>query len=434
MGHITTRQTYKKLRERLDRLPVGAPGSGPIYEILKTLYTAEEAELAAQLPLKFKSLHGIARKLGVTEDTLRPKLEAMADKGLVLDFELGGKMRYMLTPTVVGFFEFSMMRVREDVDQSHLAGLFHEYLLGQPDFAEQLSPDTQTSLFRTLVHEEALPESYAEVLDWERATWLVENAGAWAVGLCYCRHIAHHRGADCQKFRMECCMTLGPGADYTTRHGLAKKIDKSQALDLLTETREAGLVHLGDNVQRNPTFICNCCGCCCEVMLAFKKFKMFGDTFTSNFIARVDTEKCNGCRKCAKACPVDAIDILTKPRTVDGKKVKWLAKVDPAVCLGCGVCELECKFDAMHMEPREKRRIAPEDTMTRVLSMALEQGKLQELLIDEGEGPTAHAANAMLGAILKLPPAKQLLARQQLRSRFVDFLVSGAKKAGVKSV
>ncbi len=434
MGHIAAKSTYEKLRRRLDKLPVGAPGRGVIYEILATLYTPEEAELGARMPLRFSSLGAISRKLGIPEDSLQPRLEKMADKGLVLDMFIGGKMRYMITPTIVGFIEFSMMRVRDDIDQTHLAGLVHRYLLEEPDFANQFDPASKTSLFRTLIHEDTLPENYAEVLDWERASYLVENAGRWAVGLCYCRHVAHHRGEDCTKFRLESCMTIGAGADYCVRHNLAREIDKSEALDLLSETREAGLVHLGDNVQRNPTFICNCCGCCCEVMLGFKKFSMFGDTFTSNFLARVDADKCNGCKKCKKACPVDAIDISEKRRTLEGKKLRWLASVDPSICLGCGVCARECKFEAMKMIPRERRKLTPLNTMTRVLSMALEQGKLQDLLVDADDGLGALAAGSLLGAIFKLPPAKQLLARDEFRSRFIEFLASGAKKAGIKSI
>ncbi|MBW1808743.1 MAG: 4Fe-4S dicluster domain-containing protein [Deltaproteobacteria bacterium] len=434
MGHLATKATYKKLRERLDLLPVGAPGQSTIYEILKITHTPEEAELCCQMPLKFSTLGALSRKLGIPRDSLRPKLETMADKGLILDMLIGGKMRYMITPTIIGFIEFSMMRIRDDVDQKHLANLYHRYLLEEPDFANQFKPGTKTSLFRTLVHETTLPENYTEVLDWERATHIVESAVARAVSLCHCRHVTHHRGEDCKKIRMEVCLSLNIGADYLSRHGLARLISKEEALDLLVETREAGLVHLGDNVQNRPGFICNCCGCCCEVMGAMKNFGMFENTFSSNFEARVDNQACTGCKKCQKACPANAIDIIDKPRTKKGKKYKFLAKVDPKVCLGCGVCIPECKFDSMAMVPRAQRRITPRSTFTRVLTMALEQGKLHQMLIDADSGVMAHTANAMLGAILDLPPAKQLLARDELRSRFIEFLISGAKKAGIEEV
>lgn len=437
MGHLASKDAYRRLRARLDQFPVGAPGKTTIYEILRTAFTEEEAALGARLPFRFATLGALERRTGIARGELEARLAAMAEKGLVMDVRLGDKTRYMLSPTVVGFFEFSMMRVRDDIDQKRMAELIHRYLIEEPDFAGQFREGLRAAPFRALVHEEALgeerPETYTEVLDWERASHLLDTADQFAVGLCHCRHVAHHTGHDCGKFRMESCLTLGPWSDYVLRHGFARSISREEARDLLAESRDAGLVHLGDNVQRRPAFICNCCGCCCEVLGSFKRFRMFGDAFSSNFEATVDDAACTGCRRCEKACPVLAIDIVDAPAALlaAGKKGKKLAVVDQNVCLGCGVCVLSCKDDALEMAPRPQRRIAPETAFQRVLLMAVEQGKLANLLFDPEDGLTAQTANVLLGAILRLPPAKQLLARESLRSRFVDWILSGAKKTGV---
>lgn len=431
MGHLAGKRSYKKLRERLNQMPVGAPGRKTIYEILKIIFTPEEAELASKMPLTPQSLNKIARNLKMSPDQLRPRLEAMADKGMLMDFNLGGKVRYMLSPTIVGVFEFTMMRIRDDIDQKKVAGLIHRFVVEERDFIDSFNRKAHTSLFRTLVHEVTLPEDYAEVLDWEKASHVVGNAGKWAVGLCHCRHVEHHRGHDCQKFKMDSCLSLGMGADYLTRHKLAREIGKTEALDLILQTREAGLVHLCDNIKNRPTFICQCCGCCCEVMSAFKKFRVFGATFSSNFMATPNESKCTGCRKCERACPVNAIDKVDRPRTMNGKKYRWVVEVDEEMCLGCGVCAMKCEYDSMKMAPRAQRRIAPESTVARVMTMALEQGKLHHYLAELGSGTTAQVMGAIAGAVLRLPPAKQLLARDALKSRFINYVLSRARRARV---
>jgi ferredoxin len=431
MGHLTANGVYGELRRRLDKYPVGAPDSEQIYEILRLVFSEEEARLAAQMPMMPAGLKEISRRTGLDAATLQTRLEAMADKGLILDFDMRGKKYFMLPPTVLGFFEFSMMRRREDLDQKRLAGLFHGVLMDGPDFSSQFE-QSESAPFRIRVHETALPEgTFTEILDYERATVMVETARQWSVALCHCRHTAHHLGADCTKFKMESCLSLNGGAEWSTRHGLARAIGKTEALDLLAEARAHGLVYSGDNVQHQPTFVCLCCGCCCGVLAAFKKFRPAEPAFSSNFQADIDPAACTGCGKCAKACPVGVIDQLDSPHAVGERTFKKLSKVDAAMCLGCGVCHGACQFGALAMKPRARRRITPETAAKRILSHAIDQGKLQHLILDDTQGFGLLAANRLLGAILSLPPAKQLLARQELKSRFVDRLLSRVKKSGV---
>ncbi|HSQ14976.1 MAG TPA: (Fe-S)-binding protein, partial [Candidatus Binatia bacterium] len=101
MGHIRNGEgVYGRLQKRLDRFPIGAPPASALYEILKRLYTEEEAEVGARMPIRFTDLAGIARRTKKSPAELRLLLDRMADKGLVMDFVRNGKTSYMLSPTL----------------------------------------------------------------------------------------------------------------------------------------------------------------------------------------------------------------------------------------------------------------------------------------------------------------------------------------------
>jgi Pyruvate/2-oxoacid:ferredoxin oxidoreductase delta subunit len=417
LAHSHHPESVAHLQQQLDRYPVGAPGGELIFDILRTLFTPEEAELAARLPLGFSTLEKLSRRLGMPQNQLRTKLSSLADKGLIVDFFLGGETKYALPPTVVGLFEFSMMRVRGDIDQRHLAQLFHRYLVEEPAFWLCMR-DNQTTPFRTLIHEEALPPEYTEVLDYERAERLIEQETQVAVGLCHCRHVAQHRGEECRVFPLESCLSFGASADYLVRHRLARTIDTKTALKLVRESHEQGMVHLCDNVRSQPSFLCNCCSCCCEVLAGYRNMDFIGNVFCSNFEASVKEPLCLGCQDCVAACPVGAI----KATGANSSGVE----VDRSICLGCGVCVSACGADAMVMVPRAQKRLVPENSIKRTLMMALENGTLQNLLSDPHANLPSLALNRLLGAILRLPPARRLLAREAIGSRFVDFLAARA--------
>ena len=427
MGHITLKQ-YEKLRNRLDKSPVGAPHHRALYDILAHVFTSEEADMACKMPMGFASTRRLARIAGMPEDKAQSLLEGMAGRGLVFDLEREGKFVWYLNPLVVGIFEFTMMRTRTDIDQKEVSKLIYEYLFEDPTraFLKELGTAGETQLFRPLAHEDMLKQGYSEVLDWEKATHLIENAGRWTVGLCHCRHIAHHRDEECvaaSKVRdepIEVCLSFGEASNHFLRRGTAREISKQEAMDIMVETRELNCVQLGDNVQERPMFICYCCGCCCEVLKGYRMVRDQGLVMSSGFAPVIDSDNCNGCGRCVKVCPVDALSV-----TGQGKEKNAVLDLD--ICLGCAVCARSCNQDALKMERCSKRVHTPRTTLEKVVRMGLERGKLQNLLFDNPENLTHGAMRNFVGVILNLPPAKRLLAREQLKSRFVQFLMGAAK-------
>ena len=419
-------QSYRLLQQRLDRNVTGAPDSPVFLRILRLLFTPEEADLARRIPTTFISLRRLSRRAGIAEERLADMAASMAERGLIFDLERDGKRYMALAPVVIGFFEFTFMRAREGYPIEELAQLFDQYFFEREDFARAVFAG-QTQIGRSLVRDEALPDGdHAEVLDWERASAIVERARIHAVSLCACRHHALLSGHPCSQ-PLRTCLSLNMGADLLVRQGIAEPIGCGEAMRILEEAKRAGLAQTGDNVQREVSYICNCCGCSCGMMNAIRRFDIRNAIVTSNWISTIDPERCNGCTRCAKACPVSAITIAEDQQ--DGRKRKWAVR-DADLCLGCGVCYTKCRRGAVAMRQRARRVFTPETTFDRIVAMAIERGKLGDLLLDNLEGWGAQALARVVHIVEQTPLPLVVNAIAPLKSIFLSAVVRAARRSG----
>jgi ferredoxin len=427
MAHHNTIKTsgYNSLVQRLNIFPQGAPPTEFLFKILKVLFSEREAKLVSELPIKPFTDKKAAAIWKLSLSDAKIILNDLADRGILLDYENDGNTTYVLPPPMAGFFEFSLMRYRNDIDQKVLSELFYQYLNVEEDFIKALFLDGKTQVGRVFVNESVLTnENALHVLDFERASEVIKTASQIGVGVCYCRHKMEHVGKNCGA-PMDICMTFNGPAESLVRHGIAREVDVAEGLDLLNKACELKLVQFGENVQKKVGFICNCCGCCCEALITARKFGFSNPVHTTNFIPAIIDEKCNGCGKCVSLCPVEAMTLVTAgdPHKPGRKK----AKLDNDQCLGCGVCLKGCNVDALELQSRKERVITPVNSVHRVVLMAIERGKLHNLFFDNQVLFSHRAMAAVLGVILKLPPAKQILASNQFKSRYLLALIKRRK-------
>jgi Na+-translocating ferredoxin:NAD+ oxidoreductase RNF subunit RnfB len=428
MAHLNTRTGYEQLVERLNRFPQGAPPSDLLYAILKLLFSEKEAGLVSRLPIKPFTVETASRAWKMSLSEAQKVLDELASRAILLDMEQNGTTVYCLPPPMAGFFEFSMMRLRTDVDQKVLGELFYQYMNVEEDFIKALFTHGETQLGRAFVQEPMLTnENALHVLDYERASQVIQTASHIGVGVCYCRHKMQHVGRACDA-PMDICMTFGNSAASLTKHGYARPVSVAECMGLLDQAYERGLVQFGENVQRGANFICNCCGCCCEALIAQRRFGSLNPIHTTHFIPLVNQETCNGCVKCMNACPVEAMTLVSAndPHRPQRRK----AKVDQDICLGCGVCVRACPTNSLTLELRPERTsrvITPVSSTHRVVVMAIERGKLQNLIFDNQVLASHRAMAAVLGVILRLPPAKQIMASEQMKSKYVVTLLNWLK-------
>ncbi len=421
MSHIASKSAYKNLEERLNRFPQGAPPSDTLYKILAILFSEKEAAFVAQLPIRPFTAVKAAKIWHMSIMEADKILKGLASRCILLDMETNGEVRYMLPPPMAGFLEFSMMRTRDDIDQHLLAELFYQYMNVEEDFVKELFFSTETRLGRVFVNESVLEaENTVQILDFERASHVINTAEHIGIGLCYCRHKMEHVGKNCNAPIEDICMTFGTAADSLIRHDYARRVDASECMEILHKAYEYNLVQCGENVKSGVSFICNCCGCCCEALVAAKKFGNLHPVETTGFLPVLNKDACIGCGKCEKACQVQVI----KMSETDGKKTPV---IDENLCLGCGLCVRACPNKSLSLKSTGRKVITPSTSVHRVVLMAIEKGMLQELIFDNKALYSHRAMAAILSAILKLPPVKKAMASEQMRSIYLEKLINRQK-------
>ncbi len=347
MGHHGAKENLVPLIDRLNRYPIGLFDNEKLRQILAYLFSEDEALVASRFPLEESTLNELKRATGIEKKRLLPILESMAEKGLVMDLKYGEITYYLLMPGLIGFFEFTFMKQRADLPVPELAKLMTEYLYDDPEQGQAREFfGSKTQLTRSLPYEEHIPVS-SVVTSYESARDIVTQAGYGAVGQCYCRHKKEHLHESCDKNApiQGICISLGTAAKFMVRRGFAEEKSTEELLKVIDIAREHNLTHITDNIRHKPSFICNCCSCCCELLGGV--LQGFTDGVAkANYTLEVNRETCLGCGMCAKVCNVKGLDLT--PRV---KKEKRKLLIDEAICLGCGACISACQTHSLSLVP-----------------------------------------------------------------------------------
>ena len=333
-------ETYQKLAERLDALPNGFPStdSGVELRLLAKLFTPEEAALAATMRLTREPAETIAEQIGIDRDTAYERLKQMARKGLIRIKRGRGALLFGLMPFAVGFYEEQLPRMDEE-----LATLVEQYLQEtRGGGITQHAPALQ----RVIPVETSIPFEL-EIFPHERASELLKNAKSWGVRDCICRLQQRLIGKGCDH-PVENCLVFAPVEGAFDHSEVDRAISKEEALQILHEAEEAGLVHSTGNYVGPHYYICNCCTCCCGIMRGVAEFGVPRAIAKADFRAFVDAELCIGCGDCIERCQFEALSVAED-----------LCAVDEVRCVGCGVCATVCPTEALRLERRPKGEVSP---------------------------------------------------------------------------
>lgn len=356
-------ELWKRLRETLDQLSTGYPATdaGVEIEILKSIFTEEEAALFLDLIPFPETPAAAAERLGRDPDELAARMEEMARKGQLMRSRAGGTPSYSIVPFVVGILEFQVKRLAEDAE---LARKVQEY-------AARGFIQTLQSL--KTPHQRTIPVDRALVVEWpvaayEDAVAILESQDRIALAPCVCRQMSARtrpEGDRCGK-PLDTCLIFGGAAEYYVENGMGRMISAEEAVRVIRKSEEAGLVIQPVNAQK-PAGICSCCGDCCGMLLSLKMQPRPGEAAASNYYAEVDASACTACRTCADRCQMDAVEVSGDTAVVLRER-----------CIGCGLCVSTCPTDAVRLvrKPENQLYVPPRTHLDMFIEMAKERGKL----------------------------------------------------------
>lgn len=331
---------YQQLAARLDALPNGFPATedGAELRLLEKLYTPEEAVLTAQLRMTKETPDQLAERIGGDARTLRKQLKAMTKRGLIAVDRTDDGLAYGLLPFVVGIYEYQM----ETID-AELAQLFEDYY--QRAFMHLNAVEPQ--LHRVIpINASVTPD--IEIHPYESAHGIVAQAQAWGVIPCICRKQKALIGDPCEH-PLEMCMIFSQTPGAFDAADSVRALTQDEALDLLHEAAEAGLVHTTGNYREDVSYICNCCTCSCGILRSVSEMGLANSAARSAYVAQVDADTCSSCEACLDACQFNALAL-----TDEG-----IMGVNRQRCVGCGLCTLNCTDQALSLQRRPDDEIKP---------------------------------------------------------------------------
>ena len=338
-----------------------------LMELLRFIFTEEEAEMVAKLGLAMKSVKSIAKAMNRPVEEINPILASLAERMLIIGLTKRKVPLYGLLNFYPGLYEAQMVlseaKMREGDDGAfykEFARLFKDFweelfawMRTKPGFADRYQI-LGTPLGRIISIEKAIDASPGlRILSYptDKFSEMADRAkkSICQIDVCTCRQEIHLLDEECSRVDKPTsvtCTLTGTVAEAAIKAGAARRISKEQFIESRMQARELGLVAMTDDTV-DPLLICTCCDCCCSILRVLKDFDNPNTWAQSHFEAVIDRRECKGCRTCAKACPMDAI------KMGKGKK----AVVDYARCIGCGVCVVKCdKQKAISFKTRKIHR------------------------------------------------------------------------------
>lgn len=374
---MTIDEKYKKTAEIIRKAGgTPLPSNDNVVKLIKFFIMEDELDfISAFDDKKSQTMEQLKQSSGLSEEEINKKVNSLSARGVIFNQPNSkGVMVFRLLPLLnVGTFEYKYMGKLEDNEKNReICALFNQlfvdlnnfvqdnydaivpFLINNPavDRTVPVLHNTPKNEPVTIMINQNIDSSIDRILPSQKVEELIQKFDEIALGHCFCRHYKDLSGHSCKQTDLrETCFTFGKSAKFTSEQGFSRMISKEEAFKVLKQAEEAGLVHKAYHPNfdtiKDETSVCNCCKCCCGNSVDCMIAPIINAT---NYLAKVNTELCNGCGICIEKCHTYAVYL-----NEDNK-----AQRNDDHCIGCGVCAHFCPQNAISMiEGQRIVRIAP---------------------------------------------------------------------------
>lgn len=290
----------------------GITYNDPEYKILEPIVDDDMCEIMMHMRLEAnRTVEDLAKRSGRPVEFVEEQCEKLKTAGVIRTRMVDGKKCYYYPIWVPGIME-GVLTNREQCDKYPVLGeCFEEYTRRRVSL---LAPfmDAGLNMMRVIPVQSAI-ENNTHRATYDEVNHLIEKAWAISVGPCSCRRSRRLMGEGCGHLEEDMCMYLNDNAVNYAETGSHRLVSKEEAYEIIRRAEKNGLVHELNVAPgfEDATAICNCCGCSCFALRLATYFRA-PDAVRTNYIAKVDKDKCAACGQCVENCQTNAIRLGKK--------------------------------------------------------------------------------------------------------------------------
>jgi Pyruvate/2-oxoacid:ferredoxin oxidoreductase delta subunit len=341
---------YEKLRKKINLWPIRVPRTRETMEILRTLFTEEEAEFLTHFTAPWQdpeTMEQIVEKTGKPRKKVKAIVDRLVSRGLLFKYtsERDGKVYYLLMPMAPGFMDFYFSSGRDSDETRKVAELFEKFYMsgtGGEEGASNYPWARVMPIEKTITVDKEISADLT-IFTFEKMSEFIKTSRKIAVVNCFCRSARTFAKKKCDH-PLETCLQFDRAAEFMVERGHGRYLSVEEALELLEEMEKAGLIHSTINVQTRPSLICNCCTCACLILRALTELHNPRAFAKSNFLPVRDDELCKKCKTCVRICQMKA-NVHHASHNNEPERIIFLEER----CIGCGLCAYHCPNDAIKL-------------------------------------------------------------------------------------